>query len=69
MGHFRVSTNVVVIDIYLYDYYYDSGHFQVAFGMGRQGPETEKPPVINRRPSRGGVNPRIRRSRSAPSCR
>ena len=34
----------------MYYYYYDSGHFQVGFGMGCPGPEKEKPPVINRRP-------------------
>ena len=38
MGHFRVTTMVVVvIDIYLYNYYYHSGHFQLTFGMGSQG--------------------------------
>ena len=40
MGHFRVTSKVVVIYRYIsIHYYYDSGHFQVAFGMGSQGSE------------------------------
>ena len=38
MSHFRMTTKEVVLYRYIsIYYYYDSGHFQVAFGMGSQG--------------------------------